>query len=152
MSTDNPFRIDKNRLDRECTQQPELMHEHMMKLAEAKLAAEEASQVYDVIKTQLAQDVREKPGKYNLMKVTESAIQQTVRGHRKYIEAKDLKAKTSYEVDVLQAAVTALAHKKDMLGNLIALWKMDYFSSTNVERDDANEMKKTAARKKGGVK
>lgn len=152
MTEQNPFRIDENRLDRECLNHPKNVYDYMIELAKAKLVAEEASQEYDLIKADLDKKIRDRPERYKLSKITETAVHNAMRATQEYQDAKEHKAKKAYEVDVLQAAVTALVHKRDMLSNLIQLRKMEYFSEPLVDQDDVKEIKKSVARSKGGVK
>lgn len=152
MADRNPFRIDKFSLDKECTRHPEDVHEYMMKLADAKLAAEEAEQVYIATKADLDKRIRARPAKFGITKLTEGAVQAAMRNTKEYNEAKTLKSQTQYEVDVLYAAVTALSHKRDMITSLISLFKMDYFSNLDEAPKTRKELRTDSAKSKGGVR
>lgn len=148
----NPFRVDADRLDRECIKHPNEVYRYGIALADAKQKLEEASQAYEILKAKLDQQIRDKPQKYKLVKITEAGVAAARRASPEHQAAKEEVSKAQHEVDVLFAAVNALSHKRDMLTNLIALRKMDYFSEPLVEKEDVEEIKKDAARRKGGIK
>lgn len=148
----NPFRIDIHRLDIECRNQAELMYDYGRQLADAKYRLEELSQEYMVTKAELDQKIRDKPERYKLHKITETGVQAAMRSCQEYQDAKESQAKAQHAVDILFAAVTALAHKKDMLSNLIALHRMEYYSDPAVSQEDAADIKRDVARNKGGVR
>lgn len=142
MAEKNEFRIDPEDLENECIKHPSILYRYLRKLADAKLALEEAGQVYDLCKVTLDAKIRDRPERYKLTKVTEAAIQNTIRTQKEYLESRDTKVRLQHEVDVLQAAVTALSHKREMISNLVALARMDWYAEPNVERDRSNDVKR----------
>jgi hypothetical protein len=149
MSEKNEFRIDPDDLENECVRHPVIMHKYLKKLADAKLALEEAGQVYDLCKVTLDAKIRDRPERYKLTKVTEAAIQNTIRTQKEYLEARDSKVQLQHEVDVLQAAVTALSHKREMLTNLVSLTRMGWYAEP-IERGASSEVKQK--RRSSGVR
>jgi kynurenine formamidase len=139
--------IDKNQLDVECERQPELVYQYGCKLADAKKELAEANADLDVIKAEVADDVRSNPKKYGLDKITVDAVASAVAA------AKEVKAATTdviaarHLVDTTQAAVNALDHKKRMLENLVDLHGRDYFSSPRVSGDGAAAMEQTKTKR-----
>lgn len=148
----NIFRIDPNRLDRECVLHVADVHKLMCQLADAKLALAEAEQTYVAVKAELDAKVRKNPEKFKLMKITEVAVQNAMRNSSDYQEAKELRDKCLYDVDIIQAGVTALNHKRDMLKGLITLYSMDYYAEVTADREEIESINKTASRSKGGVR
>jgi hypothetical protein len=150
----SPFSIDELRLDREWLAQAELVHEHCLNLADAKLRHNEAKAEADVVAAELDRDVRLHPTKYGLDKLTETVVANTItlqpahkEAHKKLIQAK-------HDVDVLEAAVSALEHKKRALENLVALHGMDYFATPSTKRAGAkaeDTLTGQSFRRTGGV-
>jgi DNA repair ATPase RecN len=147
MSKPDFFLIDPNALDREWIAQPALYHEYATKLADAKRAAEQAKTAVDVVWATVETAVRETPAKYGIEKVTEAAVKAAVSTHRKYAAAIQAAIDAKHAVDILQAAVNTLDHRKRALENLVDLRLADYFSEPrNKPRGD----KEKAATRRAG--
>lgn len=122
------MRIDENNLVEECVQLPTTYHEYAQQLAAAKKDLDEAKTHLDITKAQLGRDIRNNPGEYNLPKVTEGTVADAVMEHGRTKKAANAVSAARYRVDLLQAAVTALEHKKRMLESLVSLHGQSYFA------------------------
>lgn len=120
--------IDKNRLDEECEAQPGLVYTWGCKLADAKKELAEAQADLEVTKAEVAADVAANPAKYGLTKTTVDAVAAAVTSSKDVKAAQGTVIDARHLVDVTQAAVNALDHKKRMLENLVDLHGRDYFS------------------------
>lgn len=153
---DNDFvQIDENRLDYEWVRQPGLYHEWALKVAEAKERHAQAKVELDLVRAELDHEIRTHPSRYNLEKVTETVVETTTIRQKEYQVALAVMNKAKYEMDVFQAAVEALDHKKKALENLVSLRLSDYFSEPKApkgRRDEVSEMEMKALRRKGQKK
>ena len=129
------FRIRANHLDREWRNQPTLVHEYCMKLADAKQHLNEAKATLDVVEAETDREVRMHPSKYGIDKLSENRVQRAVVLSPSYQLANTEVIKRQHDVDVLQAAVNALENKKRALENLVHLWAMSYFSEPKTDED-----------------
>lgn len=120
--------IDPFALDRECIRQPRLFFAAAEIVAQKRAYADEAKSGMDLVAADLDARIRAKPEKFGIEKVTEGAINKSIQATDEYIDARKAHAKARYEADVAQALVTALEHKKSMLGHLVALQGQNYFS------------------------
>jgi hypothetical protein len=146
------FAIDEHRLDKEWVNQPTLFFTWARKLADARQQLEEAKASLDVVYAELDNAIRERPGKYGLEKITESAIKQLIPSQAPYAEALAAVNTTKHRVDVLQAAVTALEHRKRALENLVDLHGQNYFAEPTApahSRERVQETTKQQIRKRG---
>lgn len=122
------FAIDQLRLDEEWIGQPKLFFAWAATLAEAKLEHAQAETALDVCKADLDYRIRQSPENYGLNKVTEPGVKAAILGHKKYVKAADVVHQSKYRVDIVQAAVTALDHRKRALQDLVALHGQNYFA------------------------
>jgi len=146
----NPFKINENELDREWLRQPELMHDYSVRLAEARRGADDATNGVVVVRADLDGQIRTDPETYGLAKATEAGIENTIPQQPEYIAALRAVVEARHAVRILEAACTALEHKKRALENCVKLWQNDYFSAPRAEVvGKATEAEKTAARRRG---
>jgi len=151
------FEIDPNHLDKEWTLHPIVYHDMALKLADARKAYERASAEEDVIEAEVSLAIRRDPNKYDLPKATEDTVKQAVKLDQKYQRARMKAIGAKHDLDVLQAAVTTLEHKKYALQDLVKLRLADYFSeprTTDVGTRDhmlENERERVFGKKKRGT-
>ena len=144
------FQIDVNRLDEEWIRQPDLYRRYAVAAADAKQAHEEVKNDLSVIRADVEQQVRRNPDEFGLSKVTEGAIKTAIDLHEKVREAEEAVIGARHDMDVMQAAVGALDHRKAALGDLVRLFLADYFSKPQVDegsRDAVDDMEKKLTRK-----
>lgn len=122
------FELDPNRLDEEWCNQPRLYHAYATKLAHARKTHEEAKASRDIVSAEIEMDVRKNPEKYGLAKITEESVKKAVTLSSRYALANQEVIETRHDMDVVQAAVDTLDHRKKALENLVQLWSQNYFS------------------------
>lgn len=132
--------IDQDALDKEWVRQPKLYMRYATKLAVAEDELARAKAAVEVVKAEVERDIRSDPGKYKMVKVTESAIEARVLVSKPHQEALEEYHKAKHEVDCLKAACKALDHKKAALENLVYLHGQNYFSSPRVPKEGGEAM------------
>lgn len=131
----NFFDLNPNRLDQEWLKQSSLYHRFAVKLADAREVWERAKAHRDVTEAEVELEVRRNPLKFDLEKVTEGAVRMTVMADKRYQAAVAGVIKAKHDVDVLEAAVAALDHRKKALENLVQLRLRDYYSDPKAPPD-----------------
>lgn len=148
------FDIDKTRLDTEWIKQPRLFFVYAKQLADAKRRLEEARAEADVVKAEVDLEIRGTPENFGFkdMKITEVLITTTINQNGRYQKAAKLIRIRKHKVDILQAAVTALEHRKSALEKLVSLHGQNYFSTPtttdNVSQETVEEIKDQGRRKR----
>ena len=151
----NIFEPNKNRLDEEWVAQPRLYAEYAIKLAGARSDLERAKARADVAEAELDKEIRMNPEKFGLSNVTEKGIKSTITLQREYRKATKAIIEAKHLVDVLDAQVSALDHRKKALEKLVDLRLSDYFSEprTPIKNEEArfqmDNAKKRQLRKRG---
>ena len=135
------FDLDKFRLDEEWVEQPKLYFESASKLAASRQEYERAKAERDVVKAEEELKVRNNPEKYGLEKTTEAAIGQVVTTSLKLRVANEKIITTKYEMDMQQAEVDALEHRKKALENLVQLEARNYFSAPKASKETVDRMR-----------
>lgn len=134
--------IDDQRLDWEWTRQPEMVYRTLRELAEAKKAHEEARRKIDVVRAELAAEIRKTPDRYGVVKVTENSVEEAILVQPEYTEIVKAAIEARYEMDLLQAAADALDHKKKALENLVFLHGQNYFAEPQAKPENREVMGK----------
>lgn len=138
------FQIQPNHLDREWRNQPTLMHDHCLRLADAKQQLNSAKSNLEVVEAEEDREVRMHPSRYGIDKLSETRIKNAVILSPSYREAAKEVIRLQHAVDVLQAAVSALDHKKRALENLVHLHAMSYYSEPQTNEDAYDAMREEA--------
>lgn len=144
--------IDKNRLDEEWVDQPRLFHEHAVAAAEARKNWEQAKARLEITRAEIDIDIRRDPDAYELSKVTETIIASVVLLQKPVKDAMKAVIKVREEMGILDAAVTALDHRKKALEKLVELQGRDYYSEPRAHGDakeTMDEIEKRTIRRKG---
>jgi hypothetical protein len=147
--------IDLSRLDKEWVDQPEHYFLAARDLASAKEVMAEAKANVDLVKAELGLAVRASPGDFDLEKATEGSVNDAITVHPRYKKAVARYIRAKKEVDDVEAAVTALEHKKKALESLVYLQGQNYFAEPRARGEDGERMReveKTAVRKRGQKK
>lgn len=142
------FTPDKDNLDEEWVRQPELYHEYATQLADARLEQSEAQNKLEIVTANLDAEIRSDPESYGLAKITDAVVKATIPSQPEHKKATQKVQKARHRVDVLQAAVAALDHKKKALENLVYLHGQNYFSSPHAKGMDGEEIDRAARRAK----
>lgn len=134
--------IDKDRLDEEWLEQPSKYFIYAQRLADAKRVYDNASNKESTTYAMLSSKVRANPKKYfgSTNKPTEGAINAKVVRLTAYREAQQEKIDAKYDVDVLQAACTALEHRRRALTDLVQLHLSSYFAESKPKGKGMRDM------------
>lgn len=130
------LKIDPLRLDKEWVQQPELYFQWAARLAEARTALDDANNFLNVEKCELDAYIRANPAKVGLEKVTETAIAAMIPTLDRYQKAQAKVRDAQREVNMVQAAVIALEHRKRALTMLVNLHTSNYFAEPALPKDE----------------
>jgi hypothetical protein len=129
--------IDESRLDQEWLRQPALFHKYARKLADAKADLAEADVALDVVRAELSNNIRNDPAKFGLSKITDKVVETAILAQKGYLQALRELNRHKHRVDVYQAAVSALDHRKRALENLVTLHGQDYFATPRLSKKAA---------------
>lgn len=130
------FDLDKYRLDEECVSQVKLYATHASQLADAKRELAEAKAAMDVVEAELDLDIRNDNVKYNLPKITEGGVKNVIILNTGFQKARRIVMKKQHKVDILEAAVRTLDHRKSSLQGLVSLTLADYYSKPHIRDEE----------------
>jgi len=134
------MKIEPDELDLEWLDQPKLMVKYSAKLAEAKERRDLMKEEVDLIKAELDRDIREDPEKFELQKITETAVMNCILTQDDYKDAQEQLRRANYDVNVLQGVVSAVEQRKAALENMVRLLGQNYFAGPAIPRDLQEEM------------
>lgn len=134
------FTIDKHHLDEELVKHPKELHKYAELLADAEEEHSTKKARLEIVEAELSKDIRSDPVKYDLPKVTEDAIRNTVILQERYQTAKAKLIAAKHKVDVLEAVVEALRDTRSMLENLVKLFLSDYYAEPRLPKDFREEV------------
>jgi hypothetical protein len=134
MSDDSLFDIDMNQLHTAWLSQPKRYHDAAMELAEARAEWEYSKTRRDVLLAELQMKIRRDPEVYGLSKPTDKSVEATLTALPQYTKIENAVTDAKHKVDVCQAHVDALDHRKKALENLVQLEGRDYFSTPRVPK------------------
>jgi len=151
------LKIDELRLDKEWIEQAEIYYRHATGAAKAQHARDEAKSNLDVVRAELSSEIRANPAQYGLEKVTEGTVEAAVLTSPKYAEAVKRVNESNYRLNIRQAAVSALEHRKRALTMLVELHNSNYFADPKVQagrgvREKMSEAEQRAAAKKTQIR
>ncbi len=142
MNYEKDLEIDPDAIDVAWIDQSMLLYRYKSLLADARKKRAELSEKIKIVRSQLIKEKKEED-----KKVTGVMIEAYYRDHPKHKKVKQELINSEYEVDLLDAAVWAIQHKKTALENLVRLLGMDYFSSPSDPRNLAEEISQIKAKK-----
>lgn len=140
---ENDLYIDETSLDVEWLEQPQLMLKYTREMASTRRERDRLKEKLSVTRAQIAKDIRSDPDKYEMPKVTESAIQEEILMQPKYQVAVDDINDAEFEYQMALGAVQAVEQRKSALENLIKLHGLQYFAGPKVPRDLPAEVKRS---------
>lgn len=159
--SDDFLRVDKYHLDEEWERQPRLYFQWARKAADARAAVAEAKAALEVAEAEVYRAVRAAPVHYGIDgRVTEDQIKAAVVLQPKYQRALKALNDAKHAVDILDAAVSALDHKKRSLEGEVQLFLASYYAAPreprHAETTDAGrsmeERTKERVRRRGQVR
>lgn len=141
------IQIDQDNLDLEWMDQPGLIMKYAEALADAKDELDRLKREEQIIRSEIALDVRQDPKAYDITdKLTEAMVKEAVECSEEVDEIFKKILKKSHEVAILGGAVKSIDVKKTALENLVRLHGQNYFSSPRTNQEGAevlDESKKT---------
>lgn len=130
------FDIDLNRLDKEWVEQPKLYYKFATELPLAKRQLDEAKAKLDVARADWDKKIRTSPGKYSLPeKTTEIMISNTIILQDDVKHLTQLCIDYQYTINMIQAVLMSLEHRKSALERLVSLHGQNYFSTPKINID-----------------
>ena len=144
------FAINLDRLHEEWVNQPRLYYQAAAKLADLKEAFERAKAKRDVVAAEQDKAIRLTPSAYGLEKTTEPVIEKTICLQKDHRIADKEVISAKHAVDISQAVVDALDHRKKALEMLVQLRLASYFSTPR--KPDAESLSKAERRAAFGGK
>lgn len=129
----SPVQIDESQLDKEWLTHAETFYQAAVELATARAKVSEAKAGFEVIEAGIAKRIRTSPESFGVLKVTEGTISEAIKLTPEYDQALSRLNKAKYRMDMCQALVDALDHKKKALESLVYLHGQNYFSSPRVK-------------------
>jgi hypothetical protein len=147
---DSDFQIDRYRLDDEWVKQPDLYRRYAEVLANAKRDYDEVKNQLSVTRAEVELAIRKDPSEYDLDKVTEGVIKAVVETVEAVIDAESIVVNARFNVNMIEAAVGSLDHRKRALSDLVSLHLSDYYSkpvAREGDREATDEMGKKQARR-----
>jgi len=146
------FDFDKHALDEEWHRQPKLYYKYACLAADARKEWEEAKNKLKVVEAEVSLDIRKNPSVYGLDKITEGTISATVVIDARVIEAQEAVIEVRHEMDIVDAAVSAMDSRKKALEKEVDLWLANYFSEPKIKSENAEkfeEKERRVLRRKG---
>lgn len=144
--------IDEHILDKEWVRQPALYFKWAQKLADARKRLDDSKVALTLVAAELSQAIRENPDQYGIAKITEAAVTTAIPAQEEHQSAVRRINKAKHTVDVLDAVVTALEHRKRALEKLVDLYGQSYFSTPHTSQENqeaaAHAMKHEVRRRK----
>lgn len=134
--------IDSESLDLEWLDQASLFMKYARGAAIARADLDQAKENLDVVRASLDKEIRANPDKFGIEKITETVVSNTIIGLLEFQKANEKFLICKFEVDIAQAAVSAMNQRKDALENLVKLHGMSYFAGPKVPRDIGYEAQK----------
>lgn len=145
-------RLDRNRLHLHLEDQPTLVIQYGVQLAEAEEDHDRAQNEEGVVWADIDKDVRMNPDKYGLAKLTEPGINNAITLHAKYQQAREKTIQARKAVNILKRAMEALQQRGHSLEGLIKLHLAGYFSVPKIsgeERDELRDQRRKEIRRLG---
>ena len=152
MNYEKDLKIDVESLDVEWADQPTLMFKYTKISAEARMELDEAKENLGVVKAEIDLQIREKPEKFGIVKLTEAAVQSAIILDEDFGKANKECMKAAYELEMAQGAVRAVDQRKQALENLVRLHGLQYFAGPKIPRDLSKEYNKKQVQKEADAK
>ncbi len=140
--------IDEMQLDKEWVGQAVLFMEWAEKLADKRAELEDLKDALTIVEAELSRSIRNDPTEYGVSKVTEAAVKAAIPECKDYRRAVRRINKAKHVVDVYQALVTAIDHRRRALENLVNLHGQKYFSAPRGGNEDTEQAEQTTRRPK----
>jgi hypothetical protein len=138
--------IDRNNLEEEWITQPEAYYHWAKRAADAQLEYDRSKANLDVVRAEVDRAVRDGPMSFGIGKLTETAVSNAVLSTTAYKEAYEELNLAKHALQIAQAAVNALEHKKRALTMLVELWIRSYYADPQAKSEVPEEWGKKRIR------
>lgn len=135
MDYEKDIAIDETALDLDWLGQPALMMKYARHSAQMQKTLEETKQNLDIVKAEVALDIRKTPANYGIEKVTDASVESCILTTKKYKDAHKEYLEAKYEADMAKGAVNAFDQRKSALENLVKLHGQQYFAGPRIPHD-----------------
>jgi hypothetical protein len=134
--------VDESALDVELLEQPHLIMKYGAVVADAKKELDYFKELLDNTKAELSKEIRADPDAFDLLKITEAVVADTIIMQDTYKQAAEDVIEAQYRYNMARTAFDAIYARKDVLDGLIKLHGMQYFSGPSVPRNITEEREK----------
>ena len=138
--------IDESALDIEFLDQARLFMQYSRNEHATRRDMDYAKERLDLVKAKLDKGMRADPDKYNIARISEGAIINSILLQPEFEEANKAHIEAAYEYGVARAAVWAFDQRKTALENLARLHGQQYFAGPRIPRDLTEERQKRQQR------
>lgn len=138
--------IDENDMAGEWQEQPTLMLEYSLLLADAQQEVDEYKARLSLVTAELETDIRNNPQDYEIAKVTEAAVAAAIPQQKSHQVATLKYNRAKHAARIYQAAVDALGHRKSALQGMTDLFMRQWFADPE-SREQAREAAKPVTTK-----
>jgi hypothetical protein len=138
--TATSFEIDPHKLDVCWLEQVPMFHDFAMEAANLRRDLDHLKAEEELIEAEKSNYIRQHPEELGAnVKPTEASYAAWVSTHKSVKKIKDSIIEKKHELDVCQAGINTLEHRKRALENLVELHGADYFSSPTAKSENAKE-------------
>ena len=152
MNYEKDITIEETALDVEWLEQPALMLKYARHAAEMQKELDYAKEDLDLAKSELDKAIRSNPDKYEIEKITETVVQNTIISQDRYIEANHKLIEVQFELNVAKGAARAIDARTNSLENLVQLHGQQYFAGPKMPRDLSAEVEKREKQNQANMK
>lgn len=138
-------------LDKECQKQAKTYLRFALLSADAENEVRELKNKIEVLKAELANNIRNSPQDYGVPKPTVDAVAEATLLQPGYEVAIADYNKALYNYDYLKAYLRSLEHKKAMIENFISLHGMSYFAEPRGTAEAKNAVRQRQGPSRGPV-
>jgi hypothetical protein len=132
---ENDQRVDPANLDVEAIRQAETFFKYAKRAVRADAQATRAKLALGVLAANLEMRIRKSPEKYGLARISEAAVEATVKTRESYRDAFEEWIRAVEEAALLDKATKAMEQKKGMIETLCKLHGQQYFAGPSVPHD-----------------
>jgi len=154
MNYEKDMYIDEDALDLEWLEQPALMRKYSRTLADLEHEYDEAKEELELIRAELDRDIRKDPEEFDVVKITETVIQNTIIMQERYEKGLEKFLNTKHEMKTARGVISSIEQRKSALENLVKLHGQNYFAGPAIPRDlrEERELKEKEIQKNIGEK
>lgn len=141
MAAELSYEIHLDTLDQEWVDHPGMVNVQARAAAKAKRVVKELERELKVAEAELGKQIRLRPGKFKLDKVTEAAVKEIITLHPNIQKLEQAIIDAEYRSDILFASVKSLDKKTSALENLVKLHGQNYFSTPTAGKEYADKVR-----------